>query len=1029
MVIKRNGTVEPFTPDRIREAIRKAVIASHTQDELKDFSNLVLERLTSDVVVQIKDIFDKQTDYPSSIKSIDINVIQDIVERTLIKNGFADTAKAYILYRRKRDEIRSTRDSISKTISDVLMSDSKDCDAKRENANIDGNTAMGTMLQVGSNVSKNYYLNNMMSKDIAKAHTDGYIHIHDLDFYKLTVTCCQIDFKKLAKEGFNPGHGYVREPQSISSYATLAAIAIQSNQSDCHGGQSIPNFDYSMAPGIYKSFRKAWKKNKNKMFLTLTCLKGIEYNDIDMNLLKNDDDSELKSNDYIDSLLVGFDKVETLKLENKTFEHLVYLTNKDIENECYQAMEGFVHNLNTLHARAGSQLPFSSINLGTDTSNAGRMVIKNLLLAMEAGLGHGETCIFPIVIFKVKEGVNYNPEDPNYDLLQLSYRVTGKRLFPNYLYLDSPFNLQYYKPGHPETEVAQMGCVQRDELVTYKFDGKLYVESIGRMYDRLSGYYNTFQRGLSNYLDVNNGRVQIFDSVNGFVGCKKVIKNPNMNNWLKIKLSNGRVLTCTDDHPLPVLTNGVFLNRTYARDINVGNAIPVTYEQYNENNVFVDINSAWLFGLILCDGCYNTGNLVTISLGIDEMEAIDRIRFVLSNNFPKAVMKLVDRRIDRGQNYYDIIINFNDNGTTVSTLLYLFEGLQKETRHVPNDVFSWNRESKVAFLAGMIDADGYTNAKKSRSSGTRIQIGSTNKELAYGQMALAQAINLEAKMYENHYSSNSNRIRYRVEFPVSEELYNHITLSKKKIMFDNTIVPATFKKGYCAKVISIESVNNSSDNLDYSYDVETQSDLFDVSGILSHNCRTRVIGNVYDPTREISHSRGNLSFTTINLPMLAIEANHDEKKFYELLDKYLELVKKQLLERFEIQSHLKVKNLPFLMGQGVWLDSEKLGPEDEVGEVLKHGSLSIGFVGLAEALVALYGHHHGEGQEYWDKGYAIVKHMRDYTDKVASDMKLNFSVLATPAEGLCGSALRKCKAKYGVIEGVTDREYFTNSNH
>jgi hypothetical protein len=234
MVIKRNGTTEPFTPDRIREAIRKAVIASHTQDELKDFNNLVLERLTSDVVVQIKDIFDKQTDYPSSIKSIDINVIQDIVERTLIKNGFADTAKAYILYRRKRDEIRNTRDSISKTISDVLMSDSKDSDTKRENANIDGNTAMGTMLQVGANVSKNYYLNNMMSKDIAKAHTDGYIHIHDLDFYKLTVTCCQIDFKKLAKGGFNTGHGYLREPNSIGSYTTLAAIAIQSDQNDCH---------------------------------------------------------------------------------------------------------------------------------------------------------------------------------------------------------------------------------------------------------------------------------------------------------------------------------------------------------------------------------------------------------------------------------------------------------------------------------------------------------------------------------------------------------------------------------------------------------------------------------------------------------------------------------------------------------------------------------------------------------------------------------------------------------------------------
>ena len=614
-VVKRDGSHVPFDSTKIKNAIYKAILASHTQEELKErFSNEILDDITNQVVEKCQDIMDitsaqlkdidKDNDKVFETRvAISINGIQDIVEKTLIRNGFADTAKAYIVYRAKRDDIRNSRDSINKAISDVLMSDSKDSDTKRENANIDGNTAMGTMLQVGSNVSKNYYLNNMMSKDIAKAHTDGYIHIHDLDFYKLTVTCCQIDFEKLVKGGFNTGHGYLREPQSIGSYATLAAIAIQSDQNDCHGGQSIPNFDYSMKQGIYKSFRKAWKNNIDKFnkFTDTEC--GLK----DSSELIDSDIEEILGNKFT---FIGTDK--------KIIESIV----SDIERECYQAMEGFVHNLNTLHSRAGGQVPFSSINLGTDTSNAGRMVIKNLLLAMEAGLGHGETCIFPIVIFKVKEGINYNPEDPNYDLLQLSYRVTGKRLFPNYVFLDAPFNLQYYKPGHPETECATMGC------------------------------------------------------------------------------------------------------------------------------------------------------------------------------------------------------------------------------------------------------------------------------------------------------------------------------------------------------------------------------------------RTRVIGNVYDPTREISYSRGNLSFTTINLPMLAIEANHDEKKFYELLDKYLELVKKQLLERFEIQSHLKVKNLPFLMGQGVWLDSEKLGPEDEVGEVLKHGSLSIGFVGLAEALVALYGHHHGEGQEYWDKGYAIVKHMREYTDKVASETHLNFSVLATPR--ICG---------------------------
>jgi ribonucleoside-triphosphate reductase len=234
-VIKRNGDVVPFDSNRIREAIRKAVIASHTQDELKDFSNLVLEKLTSDISIQIKAITDNlETWTKGEPRHININKIQDIVERTLIKNGFADTAKAYILYRKKRDEIRSTRDSISKTISDILIKDSKDCDAKRENGNVNGDTPMGTMLQIASGVSKNFYINNMMSKDIAKAETEGYIHIHDLDFYKLTVTCVQMDCEKLFKGGFNTGKGQIREPNSITAYASLAAVAIQAEQNFQH---------------------------------------------------------------------------------------------------------------------------------------------------------------------------------------------------------------------------------------------------------------------------------------------------------------------------------------------------------------------------------------------------------------------------------------------------------------------------------------------------------------------------------------------------------------------------------------------------------------------------------------------------------------------------------------------------------------------------------------------------------------------------------------------------------------------------
>ena len=324
---------------------------------------------------------------------------------------------------------------------------------------------------------------------------------------------------------------------------------------------------------------------------------------------------------------------------------------KEISRETYQAMEALIHNLNTMHSRAGAQIPFSSINYGTDTSPEGRLVIKNLLLAAEAGLGNGETPIFPIHIFKVKEGVNYNPGDPNYDLFQLACRVSAKRLFPNFSFLDAPYNLKYYKPGRPETEIAYMGC------------------------------------------------------------------------------------------------------------------------------------------------------------------------------------------------------------------------------------------------------------------------------------------------------------------------------------------------------------------------------------------RTRVIGNVYDPSQEIVNGRGNLSFTTINLPRLGLKHRNDLPAFYEDLDAKIAMVVEQLLERFEIQAKKKVKNFPFLMGQHLWLDSHKLNDNDEIREVIKHGTLSMGFIGLAECLKALIGEHHGESERAQKLGLGIIKHMRQRMDEVSQSLKLNFTLLATPAEGTAGRFVKMDREIFGNIPGVTDREYYTNSFH
>lgn len=493
----------------------------------------------------------------------------------------------------------------------ITILQAKDSDLKRDNANINGDSPMGAMLQYGANSAKEYNLEYLVRPEIAKLHRDGWIHIHDLDFYAWTTTCTQIELRKLFENGFNTGHGHLRAPKSIGSYAALAAIAIQSNQNDQHGGQSVVDFDYAMAEGVRYTYEK-YLEEARKICMELA----------------------------------------DVHTDEKTVEEWINsYAMKKTTRDTYQAMEGFVHNLNTMHSRAGAQVPFSSINYGTDTSWEGRLAIEQLLLATEAGLGHGETPIFPIQIFRVKDGVNYNPGEPNYDLFELAMRVSAKRLFPNFAFIDAPFNFQYYKPGHPETEVAYMGC------------------------------------------------------------------------------------------------------------------------------------------------------------------------------------------------------------------------------------------------------------------------------------------------------------------------------------------------------------------------------------------RTRVMGNVYDPTREIAPGRGNLSFTSINLPRLGIEADHDRSKFLELLDKMLDVTMQQLLDRYEIQASRIARNFPFLMGEGVWMDSDGLGPDDEVREVLKHGTLSIGFCGLAECLVALTGHHHGENEDSQKLGLYIVDYIRKYCDKKSKELRMNVTCLATPAESLAGRLLRSDKVKYGIIEGVTDREYYTNSFH
>lgn len=627
---KRDSRVVPFDVNKIAEAVfRAAGSQGGTDRELaRNIADLVvteLERKFSDATPEVEQV-------------------QDLVERTLIKTGHARTAKAYILYRNERTRLREMKTRLMATMYDLSFKDARDNDLKRENANIDGDTAMGTMLKYGSEAAKQFYEMFLLLPAHSRAHNEGDIHIHDLDFLSLTTTCCQIDIKKLFEGGFNTGHGFLREPNSIQSYSALACIAIQSNQNDQHGGQSIPNFDYGMAPGVAKSFIR-------NVGLTLDlgdwCAEEAAQAVKDALRARLAERRSLLDTDGLKFTQAALREALPADKAERVVAKALAQTEKDV----YQAMEGLVHNLNTMHSRAGAQIPFSSINYGTDTSPEGRMVIRNVLLATEAGLGNGETPIFPIHIFKVKDGVNYQEDDPNHDLFKLACRVSAKRLFPNFSFIDAPFNLRYYKPGKPETEIAYMGC------------------------------------------------------------------------------------------------------------------------------------------------------------------------------------------------------------------------------------------------------------------------------------------------------------------------------------------------------------------------------------------RTRVIGNRHDPEREIVNGRGNLSFTSLNLPRLGLKHRGDVDGFFEELDQKIDLVFAQLLERLDIQSGKKCKNYPFLMGQGIWIDSERLGPDDEVREVLKHGTLTIGFIGLAECLKALIGAHHGESEEAQALGLRIIGHIRERADAESEKTGLNFSVIATPAEGLAGRFVRMDRALFGSIPGLTDRDYYTNSFH
>ncbi|MCR6544509.1 anaerobic ribonucleoside-triphosphate reductase [Dehalobacterium formicoaceticum] len=543
---KRDGRRAAFNEKKITDAIFKAAQSEGGEDR-----QTAME-LTLEVMKYLKETYNGNI--------FGVEDVQDAVEKILIEKGHARTAKAYILYRAKRNRVREGKSDLMEAVKQILV------ETSRENANV-SNSPSAKMLQIASAASRTYYLSRLIPEEFSLAHRQGEIHIHDLDFYAKTLTCVQIPLGQLLQQGFDNGHGYIRPPKRPGSAAALAAIILQSSQNDMHGGQSFAFFDRDMAPFVEQAS----------------------------------------------------------------------------EEETFQAMEALIYNLNSMHSRAGSQVPFSSLNVGTETGESARKVTRNLLLAYEKGLGRGENPIFPNIIFRLKEGINLNPGDPNRDLFELAMRVAARRMNPTFSFMDASFNQEY------GTDVSYMGC------------------------------------------------------------------------------------------------------------------------------------------------------------------------------------------------------------------------------------------------------------------------------------------------------------------------------------------------------------------------------------------RTRVMANRRGPA--VTEKRGNLSFTTINLPRIGLKARGNVDQFYRYLDQALDLTARQLYHRYQIQANLKVRDMPFLMGQNLYLDSEELGMNDPVEKAIQHGTLSIGFIGLAEALTALTGKHHGEAAESRQLGEEIIAYMRKKIDQYCDDYDLNYTLLATPAEGLSGRFVGHDGEEFGILPGVTDKEYYTNSFH
>lgn len=612
--------------------------------------------------------------------------------------------------------------------------------------------------------------------------------------------------------------------------------------------------------------------------------------------------------------------------------------------------------------------------------------------------------------------INYISTNEDHSLFSIttdsfSHNYTGNELYKSE-YID-------YKYDH-FTEMSTMGSAIGREVITYKLNNILFVESFERAWNRVSAVYGPVLKWKnSSFVETPEG-LYIYDSYShGFTQIKRFIRNNDIGCWNKV-IFDDRVLYLTNDHPLPTQRGRIFV-----KDLVPGDEVPKSLPQYSEidTNFIISKDVAWLWGIILCDGCYQDGH-VFCCFGLDEKELADKAANIFKNEFGLKANITQYNKGEKG-NYYQVDVYSTE---LCRYFEVLFEGLNKIHRHIPNIVFSkLNYDAKCAFLAGMIDADGYV-----RKEGNYIDIGSTNQELAIQEGLLGFSLGLPYNIFINYYKGHKykDKIRYKTTIHKHTLLENNLICDKKKKNFGKYDFPIDNSK---SKVITIEPLGFLNE---FGYDVETESDHFDVSGINSHNCRTLLIYN-RNKKNYSKIGRGNVVPHTINMVKLGIKYGiclgerdkPDIDGFWKELDKILKITEKSLIDRYNYICAQSPKSGAFMYNNKTILDSDESIKTNKVEPSQKNNTLAIGFAGISNALYALFGKYQNQDDKVKEFGNSIIKRMYEYVKEASDRNDLNFSLYATPLEGACYTIMNKLKSEYGIIKGVTDREYVNNSYH